>query len=172
MPANTILVPGILACGLRIYSLKVASFHTIAEFLLASEKLKFAAVPAWRPSSPLSSGPTLFSAPGPTAWQGRHLKKERWPFSTSCAAAFCNIAKLAVAAINAATARKVRVIPVFPLFARCAADANGCGADVCRPVLKRAQRSLSTPRGTIDRHCMAVLSRPKVSPGHAPLAAA
>src|SRR5215471_21489573 len=143
MPANTILVPGILACGLRIYSLKVASFHTIAEFLLASEKLKFAAVPAWRPSRPLSSGPTLFSALGPTAWQGRHLKKERWPFSTSCAAAFCNIAKLAVAAINAATARKVRVIPCILFDYEPRGRCGRMRADVCRSGLKEA--SLAKP---------------------------
>jgi hypothetical protein len=56
------------------------------------------------------------------------LLKERRPFSTSCAAAFGNIAKLAVAAMNAATARSVRVIPYFP-FTGCGAEASGCSAD-------------------------------------------
>src|SRR5579863_1133016 len=36
MPAKIILVPGILALGSLMYSLKVASPHTMPEFLLAS----------------------------------------------------------------------------------------------------------------------------------------
>ena len=37
MPAKAIFVPGILAFGSLMYSLKVASFQTMPEFLLASE---------------------------------------------------------------------------------------------------------------------------------------
>src|SRR5215467_7665216 len=37
IPGNTILVPGIFALGSLMYSLKVASFQTIPEFLFASE---------------------------------------------------------------------------------------------------------------------------------------
>ena len=37
MPAKTILVPGILAFGSLMYSLKMASSQVMPEFLLASE---------------------------------------------------------------------------------------------------------------------------------------
>jgi hypothetical protein len=40
--------------------------------------------------------------------------KACWPFSTSCAAAFCTIAGLAIAAIIAAAARSVHFIQFFP----------------------------------------------------------
>jgi hypothetical protein len=36
-PAKAIFVPGIFACGLLMYSLKVDSLHTIPELLLGSE---------------------------------------------------------------------------------------------------------------------------------------
>ena len=87
--------------------------------------------------------PNLVFRARPNGVAGQALEKERWPFSTSCAAAFCNIAKLAVAAINAATARKVHVIPciLFDYEPR-----GWCGrmrADVCRSGLKEA--SLAKP---------------------------
>src|SRR6266850_807346 len=44
-------------------------------------------VPDLRPLSPLSTGPTLFLAPSPTAWQARHLLNEVLPAATSCASA-------------------------------------------------------------------------------------
>src|SRR6185295_5397540 len=44
-------------------------------------------VPDLRPSSPFSTGPTLFLAPSPTAWQARHLLNEVLPASASCATA-------------------------------------------------------------------------------------
>ena len=37
VPAKTIFVPGTLALGSLMYSLQVASFQTMPEFLLASE---------------------------------------------------------------------------------------------------------------------------------------
>ena len=37
MPANIILVPGIMALGILMYCLNVVSFQTMPEFLLASE---------------------------------------------------------------------------------------------------------------------------------------
>src|SRR5262249_32274147 len=40
-----------------------------------------------RPSSPLSSGPTLFFAPSPTEWHGRHFLNDCSPAPTSCARA-------------------------------------------------------------------------------------
>jgi hypothetical protein len=45
------------------------------------------------------------------AWHDRHLLNARWPFSTSCAAAFCNIGVAALAAITVA-ATKIRFIPM------------------------------------------------------------
>src|SRR4051795_578344 len=36
---------------------------------------------------PLSSGPTLFFAPSPIEWQGRHLLKDVLPAAASCASA-------------------------------------------------------------------------------------
>ena len=39
------------------------------------------------PSSPFSSGPTLFLAPSPIAWQARHLLNEVLPAAASCACA-------------------------------------------------------------------------------------
>src|SRR5258708_7248116 len=36
---------------------------------------------------PLSSGPTLFLAPSPIAWQARHLLNEVLPAAASCASA-------------------------------------------------------------------------------------
>src|SRR5882724_12856131 len=44
-------------------------------------------VPDLRPSRPLSTGPTLFLAPSPTEWQGRHFLNEFSPAATSCARA-------------------------------------------------------------------------------------
>src|SRR5437868_12994281 len=43
-------------------------------------------VPEWRPSRPLSTGPTLFFAPSPTAWHARHFLNDCSPAATSCAA--------------------------------------------------------------------------------------
>src|SRR6185503_918762 len=42
-------------------------------------------VPDFRPSSPLSTGPTRFFASGPTRWQGRHFLNEVSPAARSCA---------------------------------------------------------------------------------------
>src|SRR3977135_4325162 len=44
-------------------------------------------VPDLRPSSPLSTGPTLFLASSPTAWQGRHFLNASPPAATSWAKA-------------------------------------------------------------------------------------
>src|SRR6185437_5122261 len=44
-------------------------------------------LPDLRPSSPFSTGPTLFLAPSPTAWQARHLLNEVLPAAASCASA-------------------------------------------------------------------------------------
>src|SRR5215510_7923006 len=44
-------------------------------------------LPDLRPSRPLSTGPTLFLAPSPTAWQARHLLNDVLPASASCASA-------------------------------------------------------------------------------------
>src|ERR1043165_10054479 len=44
-------------------------------------------VPDLRPSSPLSTGPTLFLASAPTEWQGRHFLNEFSPAARSCAEA-------------------------------------------------------------------------------------
>src|SRR5689334_714438 len=44
-------------------------------------------LPEWRPSRPLSTGPTLFLAPSPMAWQARHLLNEVLPAAASCASA-------------------------------------------------------------------------------------
>ena len=44
-------------------------------------------MPDLRPSSPFSSGPTLFLAPSPIAWQARHLLNEVLPAAASCASA-------------------------------------------------------------------------------------
>src|SRR5262245_6915069 len=44
-------------------------------------------VPEWRPSSPLSTGPTLFFAVGPTSWHGAHFLNEVAPALRSCAIA-------------------------------------------------------------------------------------
>src|SRR5688572_15038780 len=44
-------------------------------------------VPDLRPSSPFNSGPTLFLAPSPIAWQARHLLNEVLPAAASCASA-------------------------------------------------------------------------------------
>ena len=40
-------------------------------------------VPDLRPSSPFSSGPTLFLAPSPIAWQAMHLRNDFSPSATS-----------------------------------------------------------------------------------------
>src|SRR6266852_385368 len=88
MPGNTILVPGTFARGSLIYSLNVGSSQVMLEGLLASEYAKFSALPDLRPSRPLSSGPTLFLASAPTAWQGRHFLKDVSPAATSWAWAF------------------------------------------------------------------------------------
>ena len=44
-------------------------------------------MPDLRPSRPLSSGPTLFLAPSPIAWQARHLLNDDLPAAASCASA-------------------------------------------------------------------------------------
>src|SRR5215216_5950236 len=44
-------------------------------------------VPDLRPSSPFSTGPTLFLASAPTEWQGRHFLNEFSPAARSCAKA-------------------------------------------------------------------------------------
>src|ERR1043165_6515453 len=44
-------------------------------------------VPDLRPSSPLSTGPTLFLASSPTEWHGRHFLNEFSPAARSCAEA-------------------------------------------------------------------------------------
>src|SRR3982074_600226 len=44
-------------------------------------------MPDLRPSSPLSSGPTLFLAPAPIAWQAMHLLNDVLPAAASCASA-------------------------------------------------------------------------------------
>src|SRR3981189_911257 len=44
-------------------------------------------MPDLRPSMPLSSGPTLFLAPSPTAWQAMHLLNDVLPAAASCASA-------------------------------------------------------------------------------------
>src|ERR1700694_5801388 len=49
-------------------------------------------VPDLRPSRPLSTGPTLFLAPSPTAWQGRHFLNEFSPAARSWLNAACVIA--------------------------------------------------------------------------------
>src|ERR1700730_13899214 len=103
MPANTILVPGILARGSLMYSLKMLSFQVIPEFLLPS------VAPALRPSSPLSSGPTLFFAPSPTEWHGRHFLNDCSPAATSCAEA------AAVEAASTIAARTACLITRLPL---------------------------------------------------------
>src|ERR1700728_427599 len=85
MPAKIILVPGTTPRGSWMYSLNFASFQTMPEFLLASEYSKPSTVPEWRPSSPFSTGPILFSASSPMEWQGRHLWNEISPLATSWA---------------------------------------------------------------------------------------
>jgi hypothetical protein len=104
---------------------------------------------------------------------GQAFEKGALAFLDVLRCGFCNVATLAVVAINAAATRKVRVIPYFP-FSGCAADANGYGADAYRPMLKRAERSLSTARRAVRwAPCrMPVLSQSKVLSGHAPSAAA
>src|SRR5260370_25442058 len=44
-------------------------------------------VPDWRPSRPLSRGPTLFAASGPIEWHGAHFRNELSPAVTSWASA-------------------------------------------------------------------------------------
>ena len=63
-------------------------------------------VPDLRPSSPLSTGPTLFLALSPTAWQARHLLNEVLPAATSCASA-------ADAAANEATTTSALKVDIF-----------------------------------------------------------
>ena len=76
------------------------------------------ALPDFRPSIPLSSGPTLFLAPSPIAWHGRHLLNEDLPAATSCASA------PEAAADVAATTRKLR-ISLFMAGALCI-----CGEEI------------------------------------------
>src|SRR5882672_2849605 len=54
-------------------------------------------MPDLRPSIPLSSGPTLFLAPSPIAWQGRHLLNEVLPAAASCASTLVTAADDAMA---------------------------------------------------------------------------
>src|SRR5215813_3059691 len=63
-------------------------------------------LPEWRPSRPLSTGPTLFLAPSPMAWQARHLLNEVFPASASCASAL-------EAAVNEVTTTSAFKIGVF-----------------------------------------------------------
>src|SRR5215216_4777382 len=65
-------------------------------------------VPVCRPSMPLSTGPTLFLAPSPTEWQGRHFLKEFSPAARSCADAD----NADAASMNAPSAILVIVAPV------------------------------------------------------------
>src|SRR5215210_7872969 len=65
-------------------------------------------VPVCRPSMPLSTGPTLFLAPSPTEWQGRHFLKEFSPAARSCADA----GNADAASMNAPSAILVIVAPV------------------------------------------------------------
>src|SRR6266581_9206611 len=44
-------------------------------------------MPDLRPSIPFNSGPTLFLAPSPMAWQARHLLNDDLPAAASCAIA-------------------------------------------------------------------------------------
>src|SRR5690242_6412007 len=74
-------------------------------------------------------------------WQGRHLLNERWPFSTSCAAAFCNIAAVMVTAIKAAAAKNIRVM-FLVLFARCAAEVKA-RREGATAVFKPSRRGVS-----------------------------
>ena len=65
-----------------------------------------APVPAWRPSSPFCSGPTLFCAAGPMEWHGRHLRNDFSPAATSCAQAAPGLA-LTVTEIIARPAKSI-----------------------------------------------------------------
>jgi hypothetical protein len=64
------------------------------EFFIALEYLKLSADPAARPLSPLSWGPTLFFAPGPTEWQAAHFLNIFFPASASCAEATAGTATI------------------------------------------------------------------------------
>src|SRR5690349_15954491 len=55
---------------------------------------------------PLSSGPTLFLAPSPIEWQGRHFLKDCSPAAASCARA-------APVSITVAAASAARPNPTF-----------------------------------------------------------
>src|SRR5436190_12739871 len=63
-------------------------------------------MPDLRPSSPFSSGPTLFLAPSPVEWQGRHLLNDVLPAATSCA---CALDK-------AAAEHPMRITALKPVF--------------------------------------------------------
>src|ERR1700730_14863580 len=137
MPANTILVPGILARGSLMYSLKMLSFQVIPEFLLPS------VAPALRPSSPLSSGPTLFFAPSPTEWQGRHFLNDCSPAATSCAEA---AAVEAASAIAARTARLITRVPFPGTISRRAPQPDGPPVDQNSRFAWRVRQWLSKQR--------------------------
>ena len=71
---------------------------------------------------PFSSGPTLFLAPSPIAWQARHLLKEVLPAAASCASA------LDAVAIEAMTIRALEV----GFFMGCSSSSSRrSGASAC-----------------------------------------
>ena len=70
-----------------MYARKFSLSQVMPEFFIASEYLKPSTAPAERPITPLICGPTLFLAPGPTAWQGAHFLNAFFPASGSCAEA-------------------------------------------------------------------------------------
>src|ERR1700756_3828978 len=66
-------------------------------------------LPDLRPSMPLSTGPTLFLAPSPIAWQARHLLNDVLPAAASCA---IGAGAVAVTGRVVSTA-KIRFVIVF-----------------------------------------------------------
>src|SRR3981189_2483011 len=85
-PTNAIRVPGISCIGARIYFGNVSSLQVMPEDLLAGGELKPSKLPALRPSTPLSGGPSLTFAPSPMSWQGEQNRlKTCSPAAASCA---------------------------------------------------------------------------------------
>ena len=105
MPANTILFPGIFPLGLAMKAAKLVPSQTNPAFFTAGEYWYPPAAPVRRPTNPLSSGPNLFFAPGPTARQACHLPNDTFPVALSCAAAIPGAARKAAANMEYAASR-------------------------------------------------------------------
>ena len=79
-----ILLTGGHAVSVALY--RKLRFHPVDSFDFISLVSTFPLVVATRADGPLSSGPTLFLAPAPIAWQAMHLLNDVLPAATSCAA--------------------------------------------------------------------------------------